>query len=70
MWKEWKKLNKNGRASVRHIHSHGKNGLKDAEEGTKDQYDFKNNEVVDELANMARKQLEYGETLEDDDLLE
>lgn len=69
LWKIWKKLNEKGCAVIRHINSHGKNGLKDANEGTRDYYDFKNNKTVDELANMSRKQLEYGEYIENDDLV-
>jgi len=70
LWNEWKKLNKKGSAIIRHINSHGKGGLKDAESGTKSWYDYKNNETVDELANMSRLQLEYDEYMESDDLLE
>lgn len=70
LWKEIKKLRKNGVLNIRHIRSHGSGGLKDAEENTQEWYDYINNKCVDELANLARKKLKYGEYKEDIDILD
>ena len=70
LWKVIKKIKENGILNMRHINSHGKAGLKSAEENTQEWYDYSNNKCVDELANMARKTLDYGEYREDKNILE
>ncbi len=70
MWKELGELRIKGKFNIRHISSHGKNGLKDAKKNTKKWYDYQNNKTADMLANMARKELEYDTCVEDTDILE
>ena len=70
LWRTLTDLKTKGHFSIRHISSHGKNGLKDAKRGTKEWYDYQNNKTVDELANMARTELDYDSYVEDTDILE
>ena len=62
--KLWKELNYKGKITIRHINSHGKGGLKEAEEGSQENYDYINNCNADKLANLAREKLEYNEYVE------
>ena len=68
--KLWKELNYKGKITIRHINSHGKGGLKEAEEGSQENYDYINNCNADKLANLAREKLEYNEYVEKKDILE
>ena len=70
LWELWKSLKEKGRVTIRHIPSHGKKGLKDAEPNSQEWYDYNYNEMVDQIANMARNELEYDEYNEDDDLVD
>lgn len=67
LWKEWKELKTKGEIQIRHIPSHGKDGLKKAEDGTQEAEDYMYNSLADELANDARKNLEYDEYKEKKD---
>jgi len=63
MWKEWSKLQKNGYINIRHINSHKK--LDDVEKNSQEACDIQNNDTVDQFANEAREELEYGKYVEE-----
>ena len=62
-WKEMIELQKKGIVKIRHIKSHRK--LEDVEKNSKEECDIQNNMTADQLANDARKELEYGECIEE-----